>query len=157
MGLSYNVYLNSDRIFGWCVYLSSIFIPRSSFPVPDSTVPLLTIYTPSNYPHTPTSSFSPLAQSRSSLPALKLTASFIGYQNFRGQHGKAYLFNAVVNIAQAEPVERNMTTGRHVVRDITCVQCKETVGWKYDKAFEASEKYKEGKYILEAELLCAVY
>jgi hypothetical protein len=50
-----------------------------------------------------------------------------------------------------------MTTGRHVVRDINCRQCKETVGWKYDKAFEGSEKYKEGKYILEAELLCTVY
>lgn len=50
-----------------------------------------------------------------------------------------------------------MTTGRHLVRDIHCRQCKEKVGWLYDKAFEASEKYKEGKYILEADLLCAVY
>lgn len=49
-----------------------------------------------------------------------------------------------------------MTTGRHIVRDIACKQCKETVGWKYDKAYEAAEKYKEGKYILEAELLCLV-
>ncbi|MCJ1412453.1 hypothetical protein MMC19_006547 [Ptychographa xylographoides] len=78
-------------------------------------------------------------------------------RNFRGQHGKAYLFASVVNIQQGEATERNMTTGRHVVRDISCRQCKETVGWKYDKAYESSEKYKEGKYILEAELLCAVY
>ncbi len=78
-------------------------------------------------------------------------------QNFRGQHGKAYLFDSVVNISQAEAVERSMTTGRHEVRDISCRQCKETVGWKYDKAYEEREKYKEGKYILEAELLCTVY
>ncbi|TDZ23019.1 Protein yippee-like 3 [Colletotrichum orbiculare MAFF 240422] len=77
-------------------------------------------------------------------------------RNFRGQHGKAYLFNSVVNIETGEPSERNMTTGRHIVRDITCKQCKETVGWKYDKAYEATEKYKEGKFILEAELLCNV-
>jgi hypothetical protein len=77
-------------------------------------------------------------------------------QNFRGQHGKAYLFDSVVNITESDPNERNMTTGRHVVRDIHCRQCKETVGWKYDKAYEASEKYKEGKFILEAELLCTV-
>ncbi|EOD51671.1 putative yippee zinc-binding protein moh1 protein [Neofusicoccum parvum UCRNP2] len=77
-------------------------------------------------------------------------------QNFRGQHGKAYLFDSVVNITQGEPGERNMTTGRHIVRDIQCRQCKETVGWKYDKAYETSEKYKEGKFILEAELLCTV-
>ena len=49
-----------------------------------------------------------------------------------------------------------MTTGRHIVRDISCRQCKEIVGWKYDKAYEASEKYKEGKFILEEELLCVV-
>jgi hypothetical protein len=77
-------------------------------------------------------------------------------QNFRGQHGKAYLFDQVVNITESDPNERNMTTGRHVVRDIHCRQCKETVGWKYDKAYEPSEKYKEGKFILEAELLCTV-
>ncbi|OAA44901.1 hypothetical protein NOR_03655 [Metarhizium rileyi] len=76
--------------------------------------------------------------------------------NFRGQHGKAYLFHFVVNIEAGEPSERNMTTGRHIVRDIICRQCKDTVGWKYDKAYENSEKYKEGKYILEAELLCNV-
>jgi len=62
----------------------------------------------------------------------------------------------VVNIDEAPPNERNMTTGRHIVRDITCKQCKETVGWKYDKAYEAGEKYKEGKFILEAELLVTV-
>ncbi|CAK7274702.1 protein yippee-like moh1 [Sporothrix epigloea] len=77
-------------------------------------------------------------------------------RNFRGQHGKAYLFNTVVNIDAGNAGERNMTTGRHVVRDITCRGCGETVGWKYDKAFEASEQYKEGKFILEAELLCQV-
>lgn len=77
-------------------------------------------------------------------------------QNFRGQHGKAYLFNSVVNYIPGEASERDMTTGRHIVRDISCRQCKETVGWKYDKAFETSEKYKEGKFILEFELLCNV-
>ncbi|OAA55007.1 yippee zinc-binding protein [Niveomyces insectorum RCEF 264] len=77
-------------------------------------------------------------------------------RNFRGQHGKAFLFNSVVNIDAGAAAERSMTTGRHVVRDICCRGCGGTVGWKYDKAYEATEKYKEGKYILEAELLCLV-
>ncbi|KAH9827459.1 yippee-like protein [Teratosphaeria destructans] len=77
-------------------------------------------------------------------------------RNFRGQHGKAYLFNSVVNTLSGEATERNMTTGRHVVRDICCRQCKEVVGWKYDRAYESTEKYKEGKFILEQELLCQV-
>ncbi|KAF2746664.1 yippee-like protein [Sporormia fimetaria CBS 119925] len=77
-------------------------------------------------------------------------------RNFRGQHGKAYLFDQVVNVTEGEPNERNMTTGRHIVRDIACKQCGDTVGWKYDKAYEKQEEYKEGKFILEAELLCHV-
>lgn len=78
-------------------------------------------------------------------------------RNFRGQHGKAFLFDSVVNFIAGEPAERNMTTGRHVVRDIRCKQCRDTVGWKYDMAYEQPEKYKEGKFILEAELLTTVY
>jgi hypothetical protein len=49
-----------------------------------------------------------------------------------------------------------MTTGKHLVRDIECKECHRIVGWKYDKAYESSEKYKEGKFILEAELLSTV-
>jgi hypothetical protein len=86
----------------------------------------------------------------------RIKKSFLRAKNFRGQHGKAYLFSTVVNIREDSPVERNMTTGRHVVRDITCRQCDTVVGWKYDKAFEAQEQYKENKFILEAELLVQV-
>ncbi|KAL9052676.1 MAG: hypothetical protein Q9162_005235 [Coniocarpon cinnabarinum] len=77
-------------------------------------------------------------------------------RNFRGQHGKAFLFETVVNIEQLAANERNMTTGKHIVRDIQCRQCKKTVGWKYDRAFEPQEKYKEDKFILESELLVYV-
>lgn len=78
-------------------------------------------------------------------------------QNFRGQHGKAFLFENVVNIDEMESSERNMTTGKHIVRDIRCKQCKKTVGWKYDRAYEPQEKYKENKFILESELLVQVH
>ncbi|KAK4174810.1 Yippee/Mis18 [Triangularia setosa] len=109
MGLTYNTYLNSDKIYG-C----------------------------------------------KNCKAHLANAHDIISRNFRGQHGKAYLFNTVVNVETGDPSERNMTTGRHVVRDIQCRQCKDVVGWKYDRAYESSEKYKEGKFILEAELLCNV-
>ena len=61
--------------------------------------------------------------------------------------------NGSVNILEGPPDERTMTTGKHIVRDISCVSCKEIVGWKYDRAYEQSEQYKEGKFILEHELL----
>ncbi|KAK3674698.1 protein yippee-like moh1 [Recurvomyces mirabilis] len=109
MGLAYNVYLNSKRIYG-CKNCKTHLADHDE----------------------------------------------IISRNFRGQHGKAYLFNSVVNTSAGEASERNMTTGRHVVRDIVCKQCKEIVGWKYDRAYESTEKYKEGKFILEQELLCQV-
>ena len=37
----------------------------------------------------------------------------------------------------------------HAVADIFCESCKQTLGWKYEQAFESSQKYKEGKFIIE--------
>ena len=148
MGLIYNTYLNSDKIFG-CKNCKTHLASHDAIISRVSILSLLFkfVFKPSNQP----CSFFLM------IPQSKTQAYPAHHQNFRGQHGKAYLFNAVVNIAQGEATERNMTTGRHIVRDITCRQCKETVGWKYDKAYEQTEKYKEGKFILEAELLCTVY
>jgi len=46
-----------------------------------------------------------------------------------------------------------MTTGRHLIRDIYCESCDEGIGWMYVRAFEADQKYKEGKYIIEKAFL----
>eukprot|EP00842_Homolaphlyctis_polyrhiza_P005426 jgi/Hompol1/5885/HPOL_000184-RA len=61
-----------------------------------------------------------------------------------------------VNIFEGSPENRRMTTGLHIVRDIFCTYCQTVVGWKYDKAFEKSQEYKEGHYILERELIYEV-
>jgi hypothetical protein len=29
-----------------------------------------------------------------------------------------------------------MTTGLHVVKDVSCIECKTVIGWKYDKCYE---------------------
>ena len=39
-----------------------------------------------------------------------------------------------------------MTTGLHTIRVLYCVDCNESVGWKYEMAFEEDQKYKEGRY-----------
>lgn len=70
-------------------------------------------------------------------------------KSFQGSQGKAYLFNAVVNIGCGPAEERVLLTGLHAVADIYCENCKTTLGWKYEHAFESSQKYKEGKYIIE--------
>ena len=68
---------------------------------------------------------------------------------FQGNHGRAYLFNKVVNISCKKAVERELLTGLHAVADIYCDSCETTLGWKYEQAFVPSQKYKEGKYIIE--------
>lgn len=77
-------------------------------------------------------------------------------KNFTGQHGKAFLFDLVVNVKLGEPQERDMTTGLHVVRDVNCEKCGQCMGWKYDMAYNPQQKYKEGKFILEKNLLTDV-
>ncbi|GER50957.1 protein yippee-like [Striga asiatica] len=70
-------------------------------------------------------------------------------KSFHCRHGKAYLFSNVVNVTLGEKEERLMMTGSHIVADIFCVRCGSIVGWKYEVAHEKSQKYKEGKSVLE--------
>ncbi|KAL9931466.1 hypothetical protein V8E36_009631 [Tilletia maclaganii] len=84
------------------------------------------------------------------------TSDLIISKHFTGQHGKAYLFDSVVNLTLGEPDDRHMRTGLHTVRDVYCIKCQTVVGWKYDHAFVQNEKYKEGKFILERALFVEV-
>ena len=68
---------------------------------------------------------------------------------FQGRHGRAYLFSNVVNVTEGTVEERMLITGLHTVCDIQCSTCGNVLGWKYETAYEQSQKYKEGKYILE--------
>uniref|UniRef100_A0A8C7PXC4 Yippee-like 2a n=1 Tax=Oncorhynchus mykiss TaxID=8022 RepID=A0A8C7PXC4_ONCMY len=70
-------------------------------------------------------------------------------KSFQGSQGRAYLFNSVVNVGCGLAEERVLLTGLHAVADIYCENCKTTLGWKYEHAFESSQKYKEGKFIIE--------
>ncbi|KAF0979262.1 hypothetical protein FDP41_001605 [Naegleria fowleri] len=70
-------------------------------------------------------------------------------KHFHGRFGKAYLFNKAINVTTGPCEERQLMTGLHVVCDIYCVNCKANVGWKYKKAYESSEQYKVGKFVLE--------
>ena len=55
----------------------------------------------------------------------------------------------MVNIGCGPAEERVLLTGLHAVADIYCDCCKTTLGWKYEQAYESSQKYKEGKFIIE--------
>ncbi|KAG2212736.1 hypothetical protein INT47_000713 [Mucor saturninus] len=68
---------------------------------------------------------------------------------FQGRHGPAYLVEKVVNMSLGGNEERMLMTGIHTVADISCHVCKSKIGWKYITAPEKSQRYKEGKCIIE--------
>ena len=63
--------------------------------------------------------------------------------------GRSYLFDNCVNVSIGPAEDRRLITGLHSVCDIFCKRCKTMVGWTYERAYEQSQKYKEGKYIIE--------
>eukprot|EP01115_Flamella_aegyptia_P015187 TRINITY_DN91468_c0_g1_i1.p1 TRINITY_DN91468_c0_g1~~TRINITY_DN91468_c0_g1_i1.p1 ORF type:complete len:113 (+),score=13.28 TRINITY_DN91468_c0_g1_i1:216-554(+) len=74
-------------------------------------------------------------------------------KDFQGRCGPAYLFRQAVNVSEGETKEKQFTTGKHVVTDLHCTFCLMRVGWKYIKAYVETQKYKEGRVILEKSLL----
>lgn len=49
--------------------------------------------------------------------------------------------------------DRVMLTGRHIVRDVSCKNCDTKLGWIYEFAVDESQRYKEGRVILERALV----
>ncbi|XP_071907383.1 protein yippee-like At5g53940 isoform X3 [Coffea arabica] len=76
-------------------------------------------------------------------------------RTFQSRRGKAYLFSNAVNISVGPREDRMMLSGMHTVADIYCCCCGQIVGWKYEAAHVKSQKYKEGKFVLESSDPCA--
>ncbi|XP_038993565.1 protein yippee-like At4g27745 isoform X1 [Hibiscus syriacus] len=70
-------------------------------------------------------------------------------KSFQGRNGRAILFSHAMNIMIGPKEDRQLMTGLHTVADVYCCDCREVLGWKYERAFEETQKYKEGKFILE--------
>jgi hypothetical protein len=63
--------------------------------------------------------------------------------------GRAFLFNKVANYYLGPSESRLLRTGNHIICDVFCKACHSKIGWSYVWAQEPSQKYKEGKIILE--------
>ncbi|KAL4360258.1 hypothetical protein AHAS_Ahas08G0159400 [Arachis hypogaea] len=70
-------------------------------------------------------------------------------KDFQASSGRAFLFSHAMNISLGPKEDRQLITGLHTVADVYCSDCGEELGWTYIKAYEESQKYKEGKYVLE--------
>lgn len=66
-------------------------------------------------------------------------------KSFSGRQGRAYLFHSTFNTKIGSPEDRQLLTGWHTVADVQCLICETVVGWTYLKAWEPSQKYKEGE------------
>jgi len=74
-------------------------------------------------------------------------------KQFQGRHGKAYLFDSVVNTVQGEPQDRLFNSGEYTVQDLLCMVCESTIGWRYVASKQEDQKYKEGKFIIEKTMM----
>ncbi|KAJ7045849.1 yippee-domain-containing protein [Mycena alexandri] len=72
---------------------------------------------------------------------------------FQGRDGRGFLMHSAVNLKLGNREDRSLITGVHTVADVFCLGCNERMGWYYHKASDFSQKYKEGKYLLEREKL----
>lgn len=70
-------------------------------------------------------------------------------KSFHGRHGRAFLLETCVNVKVGPAEDRRLLTGLHTVCDLYCRRCNTLVGWTYKRAYEESQKYKEGKFIIE--------
>ncbi|ODV88082.1 hypothetical protein CANARDRAFT_26242 [[Candida] arabinofermentans NRRL YB-2248] len=74
--------------------------------------------------------------------------------NFYGNSGPAFFVSKVLNIKLCPSREfKKMRTGRYEIKLIGCKQCGSNLGWKYLYSEDDKEKYKEGRYVIERNLL----
>ncbi|EKM56270.1 uncharacterized protein PHACADRAFT_55798, partial [Phanerochaete carnosa HHB-10118-sp] len=72
---------------------------------------------------------------------------------FRGDTGKAALFTEADNVVLAKMSVMLMHSGAYRVQKAACAVCAGPLGWKFVRATEQTEKWKEGFIVLELALL----
>jgi len=74
-------------------------------------------------------------------------------KTFKGKCGRCFLTTKLINITLGPQEEKFLLTGIHLTKDVFCKTCSNYLGWTYIKAYEPAEKYKEGKFVLERNLV----
>jgi len=55
----------------------------------------------------------------------------------------------VWNYVSGPEADRHLLTGQHTIKEIYCAKCEVNIGWTYVRAYEQTQEYKIGKFILE--------
>ncbi|KAH6828131.1 Yippee family putative zinc-binding protein [Perilla frutescens var. hirtella] len=90
----------------------------------------------------------PLYSCRRCRNPLALNADLIS-KSYKAKSGQAYMFRHAMNVVIGAKEERQLMTGQYTISHIFCSRCGDEMGWTYVTAFDATQKFKEGKYILE--------
>ncbi|KAL8519542.1 hypothetical protein ACS0TY_010467 [Phlomoides rotata] len=90
----------------------------------------------------------PLYSCRGCRNPIALRADILS-KSFMAKSGQAYMFSHAMNIVVGAKEDRQLMTGYYTIANIFCSRCGEGMGWTYVRAFDAKDKYKEGKYIVE--------
>ncbi|GAA5879312.1 hypothetical protein JCM8547_000660 [Rhodosporidiobolus lusitaniae] len=70
-------------------------------------------------------------------------------RSFQGTSGPALLFRSAVNVKEGKKIEKQLISGKHTIAAVFCKGCGSELGWKYYVSPDSSQKFKEGKWILE--------
>lgn len=62
-----------------------------------------------------------------------------------------------MNVIVGQKGDKQLMTGLYSVADIYCSNCGEVLGWKYVRAYDASQQFKEGKFIIEIAKIAKLY
>ncbi|EXC21404.1 hypothetical protein L484_011846 [Morus notabilis] len=78
-------------------------------------------------------------------------------KKFWAKSGPAYLFSHAMNVVVGQKKDKELITGVFSIADIYCSNCGEVLGWKYVRAYDATQTYKEGKFIIEIAKVAKLY
>lgn len=80
-------------------------------------------------------------------------AILVVWSNLRPMFDIYEIKTIIDSIMPSEVQDRVMLTGRHMVRDVSCKNCDAKLGWVYEFATDETQRYKEGRVILERALV----
>ncbi|OSD02547.1 yippee-domain-containing protein [Trametes coccinea BRFM310] len=72
---------------------------------------------------------------------------------YRGHAGKAALFTTVKNVILDPPSILLMDSGAYTIQEFICKSCETYLGWKFYRAHDGPERWKEGHFVLELDLV----
>ncbi|KAM5541855.1 hypothetical protein V8D89_004584 [Ganoderma adspersum] len=72
---------------------------------------------------------------------------------YRGHAGKAALFSAMRNVALDPPSILLMDSGAYTIQEFICKTCETYLGWRFVRAHDGPERWKEGCFVLELDFV----